>query len=376
VYNNAGTVPLAASLDFKNVLLSNPKVSTTGVASSASIPVNNITGLDGSNYASPRSTQFSLGVQQSLGKSVLSLSYVGSQNRHQNYYTEINLPNASVLPGFVSGATTTPYNAAVPFLGYHGIKVSRDEANGDYNSLQAAFRGGLKNNDLTYQLTYTYSHTNDSFNSTGSAGDLYNISNPYLGWKYDFGPSAFDRPQIFGVNFVYQIPLLRNAQNHFLKTTLGGWEISGIVTASSGAPLNVGLNGQSASSIVPNTANRPDQSGSGHDPHTAAQWFDTSIYATPVAGLWGNTPRNSVRGPGRDNWNMSLFKNFVFNQERGTSLQFRAEVFNIWNHTQFWADTLNNGGQGISTNFGASDFGQVKTAYDPRIIQLGLKLYF
>ena len=373
VYNNAGTVPLAASIDFKNVLLSNPKMSTTGTAIPASIPVNNITGLDGSNYASPRSTQFSLGIQQSLGKSVLSLSYVGSQNRHQNYYTEINLPNASVLPGFVSGTTTTPYNAVVPFLGYHGIKVSRDEANGDYNSLQAAFRGGFKNNDLTYQLTYTYSRTYDSFNSTGSAGDLYNISNPYQGWKYDFGPSAFDRPQIFGVNFVYQIPLLRNAQNHFLKTTVGGWELSGIVTASSGAPLNIGLNGQSASSIVPNTANRPNQSGSGHDPHTAAEWFDTSIYSTPAAGLWGDASRNSVRGPGRENWNISLFKNFVFNQERGTSLQFRAEVFNIWNHTQFQGDTINNG---ISTNFGASDFGQVKNAYDPRTIQLGLKLYF
>ena len=54
-----------------------------------------------------------------------------------------------------------------------------------------------------------------------------------------------------------------------------------------------------------------------HDPHTVDQWFDTSIYTAPAAGLWGNTPRNSVRGPGRDNWSLSLFKNFWFNQERG-----------------------------------------------------------
>jgi hypothetical protein len=374
VYNNAGTVPLAASINFNNVLLSDPKTSTvTGQTLPASIPVNNITGLDKSNYASPRSTQFSLGIQQSIGRSVLSASYVGSQNRHQNYYTETNLPAEGLLPAFVAGTNTVGYNSVVPYLGYHSIRIAQNEANGDYNSLQVAIRGSFAKNDLTYQLGYTYSHTNDSFNNGGSAGDLYNISNPYQGWKYDFGPSAFDRRQIFFANFVYDIPLLKNAQNHLLKTTLGGWEISGIVSAMSGAPLNIGLNGQSVSSIVPNTANRPNESGSGGGPHTASEWFNTSIYSAPAAGLWGNTPRNSVRGPGRDNWNLSVFKNFVFNQERGSNLQFRAEFFNVWNHTQFQGDTQNGG---ISTNFGASNFGAVTSAYDPRTIQLALKLSF
>ena len=127
------------------------------------------------------------------------------------------------------------------------------------------------------------------------------------------------------------------------------------------------------SSIVPNTANRPNVNGSGNDPHTVNEWFDTSIYSAPAPGTWGNTPRNSVRGPGRDNWNLSFFKNFVFNEARGTNLQFRAEFFNIWNHTQLFADGQNNG---ISNNFGASNFGQITQAYDPRIIQLALKFNF
>ena len=110
-----------------------------------------------------------------------------------------------------------------------------------------------------------------------------------------------------------------------------------------------------------------------HNPHTVAEWFDTSIYTDPAPGTWGNTPRNSIRGPGRQNWNISFFKNFVFSETRGSNLQFRAEFFNLWNHTQLQGDGLNNG---ISNNFGASDFGQVKSAYDPRIIQLALKLYF
>jgi hypothetical protein len=90
----------------------------------------------------------------------------------------------------------------------------------------------------------------------------------------------------------------------------------------------------------------------------------------PAPGTWEDEPHTGVRGPGRDNWNISLFKNFLFND---TSLQFRAEFFNIWNHPQWVGDTQNGG---ISTNFGASNFGAVTSAYDPRTIQLALKLSF
>ena len=376
VYNNAGTVPLAASINFNNVILADPNSSVSPGGGGTGIPVNNITGMDQNNYSAPRSTQFSLGVQHSIGRSVLSVAYVGTQNRHQNYYTETNLVpyDSSLFAEFVNPTPTTPvYNTLTPYSGYHSIKMAQDEANSNYNGLQISMRGTWLSNDLTYQFGYTYSHTNDSFNSGGSAGDLYNISDPYLGWKYDYGPSAFDHRNVAFVNFVYDVPLLKHSDNKLAKTMLGGWEISGIVTLSSGAPLNIGLNGNSISSIVPNTANRPNETGSAHDPHTVTEWFDTSIYSNPDPGTWGNTPRNSVRGPGRDNWNVSFFKNFVLNETRGSNIQFRAEFFNIWNHTQFIGDTLNGG---ISTNFNASNFGNVTSANDPRIIQLALKLYF
>jgi hypothetical protein len=252
--------------------------------------------------------------------------------------------------------------------------MAQNEANGDYNSLQVAMRGTLKT-DLTYQLGYTYSHTNDAFNNNScqAGGDLCVISNPYVGWKYDFGPSSYDRRNIFFANFVYQIPLLKNSDNKLLKTTLGGWEVAGIISAQSGAPMVIGLNGQNVTSIVPNTFNRPDQTGSGGDPHTVNEWFNTSNFSAPAAGTWGNARNNSVRGPGRDNWNLSLYKNFLFSESRGSNLQFRAEFFNVWNHTQFQGDN-NNGG--ISRNLGASNFGAVTNAYDPRTIQLALKLFF
>ena len=230
--------------------------------------------------------------------------------------------------------------------------------------------------DLTYQLGYTYAHANDAGTQGSSAGDLGTISDPYAGWKYDFGPSAFDIRQVLFANFVYQIPLMKHSDNHLAKTMIGGWEISGIVTAQSGAPINIGLVG-SAGGVqfvtTGNSSNRPNVTGSGSNPHTQADWFATSIYSFPTAGTWGDTPRDSVYGPGRDNWNLSLFKNFLFSESRGSNLQFRAEFFNVWNHTQWSANTQNGG---ISANYGAGDFGKITSTYDPRIIQLALKLYF
>jgi hypothetical protein len=109
------------------------------------------------------------------------------------------------------------------------------------------------------------------------------------------------------------------------------------------------------------------------NPHAVQQWFDTSVFSMPAPGTWGNEPHNAVRGPGRNNWDVSFLKNFMFNDQRGTNLQFRAEFFNIWNHPQWVGDTLNGG---ISTNYGASNFGAVTSAYDARVIQLALKFSF
>ena len=375
VYNTAGNVPFSASVNFPNVSLSDPKTSLlTGATLPASIPVSSLVGLNQNEYVPPRSSQFSLGIQQAFGGAILSVAYVGSQNRHQNFYSETNLPPQSLLPGFVTNsALAQTYNASVPYVGYTSVSMAQNEANGNYNSVQVAFRGSSLKNDLTWQIGYTYSRTKDASYGNGNGGDLNSISNPYEGWKYDYGPSAFDIRNIFFTNFVYQIPLLKNSNNHLLKTALGGWEISAIISASSGAPLNIGLAGQNVANIVPNTANRPNVSGTLKNPHTVNQWFDTSVFSVPAPGTWGDEPPNAVRGPGRDNWNISLFKNFLFNADRGTNLQFRVEFFNIWNHPQWIGDTFNGG---ISTNYGASNFGAVTSAHDPRTIQLALKFSF
>ena len=376
MYDMAGNVPFAAGVSFPNVLLSNPGTSAlSGQTVAAETPISGITGLFDNHYAAPRSSQYSLGIQQSIGaQSVLSVSYVGSMNRHQSYLQNIDLVPESLLPGMqTTSSLAQTYNANVNYLGYSSIDLAQNEANGLYNSVQISFRGTSLKNDLTYQVGYTYSRTWDPMAGTSNSFDLNNISNPYEGWKYDWGPSFFDIRNNFFANFVYDIPLLKNSDNKLLKTTLGGWEVSGIVTAITGAPLNIGVTGENVCSVVPDCSNRPDVTGSLVNPHTVQEWFDTAAFSMPAAGTWGDTPHNYVRGPGRQNWNISLFKNFMFNQERGTNLQFRAEFFNIWNHPQWIGDAVNGG---ISTNLGSSNFGQITSAYDPREIQLALKFTF
>jgi hypothetical protein len=379
MYNGATNPPFDASPTLHNVSLSNPGVDiTTGnTITAASLPILpvGVTGV-ATNYPPPTSYQYSFGVQQALGaKSVLAVSYVGSQGRNENDYREVNLPAISALPGLLASGGAG-INQLYNYRGFSGIRLAEDEGNAHYNSLQLDLHANVRN-DLQLQFGYTFSKAVDSTTSNGSGGDLDNVTNPYVGSKYDEGPSLFDRRSVAFVNFVYDIPILKNSSNHFLKATVGGWAVSGIVTMESGAPLNLGVSGSNASSVIPNSGNRPDVNGSISYPKTVNSWFNPAAFSAPVCATgpdcYGNLGFDALRGPGRDDWNLSLFKNFILNAERGSRIEFRAESFNTWNHTQFKGDS-NNGG--ISLNQGSGNFGAVTAAFDPREFQFGLKLIF
>jgi hypothetical protein len=143
---------------------------------------------------------------------------------------------------------------------------------------------------------------------------------------------------------------------------LKGWEATGIAVFQSGMPVNPGL-----STSTQGLATRPDLV-SGEPiggPKTVNEWFNTQAFAAPPFGYFGDSTVNVIRGPGQNNWNMGWFKNFKI-KERGT-VQFRAEMFNTWNHTQFL---------GVNSTFGSGAFGQVCSDHTPRVIQLALRLSF
>jgi hypothetical protein len=369
MYDAGPNVPFSLNAGLSNVLFDNVNTSIlNGPQPAGNIPIAppGITGLAINNYNLPVSYQYSVGVQHSLGtKTVLSVAYVGNQNRHQSDRREIDIPNQADLPALIAG--TVNYNAdpTLAFPGYSDIRLSNNEVNAHYNALQVSLNGQVTK-DLQLQFAYTLSRSIDP-TTGGDNGDLANVTNPYLGWRYDIGPSQFDRTHIALTNFVYDIPFLRTSQNKLLKTTLGGWEISGIVTMESGLPVNLSLSGAQGNNKIPNTSNRPDVSGPITYSHMVGAWFNTSSFANPVPGAYGNLGFDALRGPGRDNWNLSLFKSFLLSESRGSRLEFRVESFNTWNHTQF---------NGIGNTFGSGQFGQVTSAFDPRIFQLGAKLYF
>ncbi|HEX4486461.1 MAG TPA: hypothetical protein VH088_09365, partial [Terriglobales bacterium] len=369
MYNAGPNVPFSSSVTFNNVLLSNPNTSAqSGATLAAPITVADITGLNKQEYKLPVSYQYSIGIQQALGaKTVLSASYVGNQNRHQNDYRESNLPDPSLLPAIATGTASAPYNQLVPFQGFHSIKLSETVQNSHYNGFQTEFRSQVRR-DLTLQAAYTLSRAIDPATNATGVGDLTNVSNPYS-YTYDDGPSGLDRTHIFFANFIYDLPIFRNSSNKLLKGTVGGWQISGIVTAVSGNALNItqGGRGNNISNVLPNTNNRPDINGSISYPKTVNQWFNTSVFSDPAAGTFGNTPFDVLRAPGRQNWNLALFKSFVISESRGTRFELRAESFNTFNHTEF---------KDVSTTFSNGNFGAITSAHDPREIQLGAKLIF
>jgi hypothetical protein len=368
VYDGGNNVPFSASVGLNNVSFENAKLNI-GTGNTVTIPPAPVivASLSGQslNYPAPTSNQFSIGVERQLGaKAVLSVAYVGTQNRHQSYFQHINNPPPSDLATLIANGGAT-YNQVVPYLGFHDIGMATNEENAHYNGLEIYLHGQLTR-DLSLQAAYTYSKSIDPGSFAQNGGDVSPNSNPY-DWRYDIGPGVFDRRQVFTLNFIYQIPLLKHSSNHALRTGLGGWELSGIVVAETGPTENITLGGPAGNNGLPSATNRPDLTGSISYPKTVGAWFSKSAFSTPTPGAWGNLGYDAVYGPGRDNWNISLFKDFQISEARGSRLELRLETFNTFNHVQW------NSPDG---NFSSGTFGRVNGATDPRTLQLGLKLYF
>ena len=406
MYDAGPNIPFSLSVDSPAAVPFGSPGLALSTGSAATFPINpsSITGLDRDNYKLPLSYQWSLGVQRSLSaKTVFSVTYVGNTNRFQSYRVPINLPDQAGLPAIINSdpcpaavagtAACGNFNQALglTYPGFKSINMSTNQASGHYNGLQMDVNSQVTK-DLYLRAFYTYSRAIDSAaDSRGPGGaDLSQTSNPYLGWRYDTGPSGFDRTHNAAVNFIYDVPLFRHS-SRLVRSTLGGWSVSGIVVMESGVPVDLHMGGKQGDNGIPNANNRPDLVGKISYQQSEVtcspacpqqiQYIDPSVFAAPAIGAWGNLGHYAVRGPGRDNWNLSVFKSFWFNEERGSRLELRLESFNTWNHTQF-----NGVDNKVSFNYDpvtklpttriANTFGRFNSAFDPRILQLGIKAYF
>jgi 3D (Asp-Asp-Asp) domain-containing protein len=365
-YNMGPNVPFSYSPTANNVYFSKPSVNNqTGAGASTPVFPAGFNVLE-TNYKNPTTYQFSLGVQQQIhGSAVMTLSYVGNTAAHQGQGRQINTvplndPNRLAICGgncSYTGATVNPDPLRF-YPGFSNLIAEETGGNSSYNSLQASIRTQSWKN-LTFSASYTYGHAFDIVD-----GDLFsNMSNPFDA-NYDRASAGFDRRQILNFTYVYMLPIFEHSSNRAAKTLLGGWTLSGVTLMQAGNPLNIGL-GYNNLGLGNAGSNRPNQSAPASNPQTWAQWFDPSVFSKPAPLAFGTARRNSVKGPGRDNWNIDLFKKFQFTER--TSLEFRAESFNTWNHTQYTS---------VNTSFNQGSFGKVTGVADPRVFQLGAKLQF
>lgn len=366
VYNIAPNPPFAYSPQASNVYFSNPHKSNVdgNIASAPTFP-SGVTSL-AVRYPAPGTAQYSIGVQHEIVPSVIGLAqYVGSGGWHQSNDRAINtLSLGDITNRQLVAAGGADANRHRQFLGYAGITEQQNATNFSYHSLQVGLRAENKHG-LTAQFSYTYSHEIDVISA--EFGSLSNPFNP----NYDRGSGTYDRRHIFNINYVYDLPFFAHASNGFVKKGLGGWQLSGVVMMQTGLPQNVAF-GTDTLGLGGGTTNRPDYVGKVKYPKTQAAWFSKGSFAAPLAPWAGGTNngfgtarKDAVVGPGRVNFNTSLFKSFPITES--AKFEFRAESYNTFNHTQFNA---------LDLGFTDSNFGQTTGTQDPRVLQFGAKFLF
>jgi hypothetical protein len=372
----------------------------------------------------PYVQQWNFGIQHEVYRStVASVSYVGSKGVHLGRKFEGNqlhvLPASlnPYKPGEAIGSndcTTfqTPSGVPVtgqaainlsvacgndpnpfrPFLGVGNITRLDNGAGSGYNALQAQLRRSV--GGLVVNVAYTYSHSIDDASDGGVFGDggILDAFNPAI-----FRTSSnFDQRHSFSTSAVYDLPFFKGSG--LGNRLLGGWELSGIGIWQTGTPFSVyngAANGDNAG--LGNAVASGAGAGQSYadvigDPHRNIPRFDPSsgfgpfvanpnVFVAPTGLTLGDSGRNFLRNSGHWNIDMALFKHFRVTESM--AFEFRAEAFNIFNHTEFGPVGGDQGGAagsgGFSSNtgsFGAGNFLQTGTAYSPRILQLGAKFIF
>jgi outer membrane receptor protein involved in Fe transport len=312
------------------------------------------------NSQMPIIDQWSAGFQRRLPFDIVAtVDYVGTKGTHLSYLRNLNQP----IP---AGTIKLPY----PNLGI--IEYRQNGGNSTYNGLEATVEKRFSHG-LTFHIAYTYSKSiddaRDNLSGFGSSfpEDSYNV------FAYDRGLSNFDFRNRFVFAYVYDFPL---GNGHQWATTgvpaaiLGNWRMNGIFTRNSGFPFTV--TASSLSSFVgPLADTRPNRNCNGGLPsgqQSVNEWFNPTCFAVPNPAAFGNSGRDILIGPPFTNLDFSLDRSFPFRLGgEGRQLEFRWEVFNLFNTPQFSipnSDVSSPGTVGRITSL----------AGDPRVMQFALKL--
>ncbi|MCE5309410.1 MAG: TonB-dependent receptor [Acidobacteriales bacterium] len=254
-----------------------------------------------------------------------------------------------------------------PYPQYTGVTGLLNDGNSIYHSLQAKLEHRWMNG-LLVQVAYTYSKLMNDVDgparSNGAAAqDFYNLG---LEW----GVGGYDVPQRFVASYVYQVPLGRREKYlndiPVLKDIITGWQFAGITEFQIGLPMQVTQSYNGGGSNAQRPTLKPGVSPAlPHSDKTIYRYFNTDAWTITPQYQLGTSPRFPLHGPGINNWDLSLMRNFKMYER--FSMQFRGEFYNAVNHPQW-----NN----PNTTIGNRNFGIITSARDARIVELALRIFF
>lgn len=329
------------------------------------------------NMKAPTVMNFSLSVQRQIGYgTVLDVGYVGSLGRH--LWWESGLTDIPLGARF-DPRNADPQNPRVPipdiFLrplaGFGDVAWRDASATSNYHSLQVTLNRRFTR-DLEFGCSWTWSKAMDFVD--GDQNRVTTVVSPRV-WNY--GLAGFDRTHVLKVNWLWNIPGGQWKQRP-VKAVLAGWQLNGIASFVSGAPVSIGYSLVQGTDITgtPSVGARVVLTGDPVLPkgeRTFGRNFKTETVRPPTVGSIGKAARSNLRGPGINNWDIALFKNFEVHER--AKLQFRAEFYNAFNHTQFSSYDAGARFDAAGAQVNAR-FGEFTAARTPRIVQLALRLTF
>lgn len=399
--------PYQETITVSGVPINQPITGTPSVVASAS-PPGIIRAVD-TDYKTPYMQHWSLDIQHLFGRNtMLSVGYYGSKGTHLIGVVDLNnLPAGYALTQTCAVGTSTtptaacqardaatgmpiPFTSAAselildqirPYRGWRGIFMVSPRFNSNYHSLQVFGQHRLKgSSQLNVAYTWSKNLTDNQTDRSTAPMNVYDI-------RSEYGRAQLDRRHIFVGNYIYELPFFQK-QNGFVGKTLGGWQLSGIVTLQTGLPFTPTYSAFDPAGLGFLNPNSPAGGRpyvvSGCDPNSGGNrsfigWFNYSCFqsSTPATApaIPGSAGRGIINGPPLKRVDFTLTKNIRFGET--LNLQLKAEAFNVFNHTNF--NTLNLAAStphavnaaGVHTGFGT-----VATVRDPRTMQLGIKFSF
>jgi hypothetical protein len=364
---------------------------------------NSVTTYD-QNYHAPRVQQFSAGVERELpGHVALDASYIGSRSINLNpsptgstpvNFNQLNPSNfsqGSALgdqvanpdyvaggPGIIGQPTVSRSQTLLPFPQFTSVNLFVSSAHADYNALllKAEKRAG---HGLNLIASFTWSRNMDSSFATSNSIQSPGVSVPQnvYNLQAEYAHSVTDVPYRFVAGVLYDLPFGKGERfstgTRWGDAVIGRWQLNVLPTFQSGFPVSIHQSSNPNSTIAGNGVQRPNLvpgvplGTKGSLYNRLDGYINPAAFSTSAAYTFGNAPRTlSLRGPGYENWDISLFKS-VLVRER-VNVQFRAQTFNTFNTPLF---------AGPNTAFGSANFGAITSqANFPRYLQLGLHVTY